>query len=51
MDPDDDNEFARYLAQYLVDNQERFIVENFTGYFLDQDDLESTIRQFLDVLP
>jgi hypothetical protein len=51
----DDNEFARYLTQYLCDNDYWVSGGPISGVypeiFIDQDVLYSVIKDFMDNLP
>lgn len=47
----DDNEFARYLANYLAVNVMGFISGEWYELNVDRDLLEETIKEFLETLP
>lgn len=49
----DDDELARYLASYLIDNQDYFIIHswNHLSIYLDKDKLEYLITEFYTSLP
>lgn len=50
--PDDDDEFARYLASYLAEREDYFINGTwYDGPAVDRYKLEATIRKFISELP
>jgi hypothetical protein len=48
----DDNEFARYLTQYLIDHQNDFLGDDMDGtYWIERDNLYKVICELENTLP
>lgn len=45
------SEAAYYLANHLENNQEDFIIETFTSFYIDTDNLAKVIQEYWDSLP
>lgn len=51
MTDSDDDEYARYLAEYLADNYFQFVRPNSFVSGIDREVIESLIKEFRNSLP
>jgi len=52
LTPEDDDEFARYLASWLKDREDYFLVTNkWHDTEVNQELLEASIKKFINDLP